>query len=210
MSLLLEALKKAEKAKEDAQRRARGDGAGAQASAFDPEATAVEEGRHVTTRDELPDISAPLEILSDDLRPAPSAKPAPMELSLADEPPPPQAKPAPRRESRGAAAQGPAANSERATAQRVFEAKFKEPNPRLPFYITMALLGAFAVTTVVYFWIQLRPPAPLVNTNPVRSPDEKPVDVAAQKPAAAAASTDAAPPAATAIPGLPGALPAPP
>jgi hypothetical protein len=56
MSLLLEALKKAEKAKEEAQRRARA-GAGradAPASAFDPEATQVEAGRHVTTRTECP------------------------------------------------------------------------------------------------------------------------------------------------------------
>jgi hypothetical protein len=58
MSLLLEALKKAEKAKEEAQRRARS-GAASDAPA-DPDATMVEAPRHVRTRDELPDISAPL------------------------------------------------------------------------------------------------------------------------------------------------------
>ena len=65
MSLLLEALKKAEKAKEDAQRRAKGADAGApaQPSAFDPETTVLDDGRHVTTRDELPAASTPLEIL---------------------------------------------------------------------------------------------------------------------------------------------------
>ena len=74
MSLLLEALKKAEKAKEDAQRKAKaGAAAGIAASVFDPESTVMDDGRHVTTRDELPDISAPLEILSADLRPAPFA-----------------------------------------------------------------------------------------------------------------------------------------
>lgn len=213
MSLLLEALKKAEKAKEDAQRRARSDadGAAPPASAFDPEATAVDEGRHVTTRDQLPDISSPLEILSDDLRPEPAPRQAPIELSLAEEAaPPPPPKPAARRETRSGSSQSAAANSERATAQRVFEAKFKEPNPRLPFYITVGVLGVFAVCTVAYFWIQLRPPQPLVNTNPVRPTDEKPVDVAALKPAAVPGAPETAPANASAIPGLPGALPTPP
>ena len=46
MSLLLEALKKAEKAKEDAQRRAKGaeSDAPAQPSVFDPEATVLDDG----------------------------------------------------------------------------------------------------------------------------------------------------------------------
>ena len=213
MSLLLEALKKAEKAKEDAQRKAKaGAAAGIAASVFDPESTVMDDGRHVTTRDELPDISAPLEILSDDLRPAPFASQPP--LALADAPPaaapaPREPKPAPRREAPraaggAAASREPAANTERATAQRVFEAKFREPNPRLPFYITMAVLSAFAVGTVAYFWIQLRPPPALVNTSPVRSPDEKPVEVSAQPPAGTAAA-----PAAAVIPGLPNAAPPP-
>jgi len=207
MSLLLEALKKAEKAKEEAQRRAKASGAADLAA--DPEATVAAEPRHVTTRDELPDISAPLEIVSDDLRrPEPPAKAPPRELSLAEDPPaaaPPPRDPrvAPRREAaRAAASQSAAQNTERATAQRVFEAKFKEPNPRLPFFITVGVLSVFAISTVIYFWIQLRPPAPLVNTNPVRSADEKPVEVAAvPKPAAVAAPSD---PTAAAIPGLPG------
>jgi hypothetical protein len=160
MSLLLEALKKAEKAKEEAQRRAKGAAAGdAQPSAFDPEATVLDENRHVTTRNELPDISAPLEILSEDLRSGAQAKAAPIQLALADEAPPraPQPKAAPRRESARTAAEAretasaAAAATERSTAQRVFEAKFKEPNPRLPFYITVAVLGAFALGTVGYF-----------------------------------------------------------
>jgi tetratricopeptide (TPR) repeat protein len=213
MSLLLEALKKAEKAKEEAQRRAKGAEAPEAKSAFDPEATVLDEGKQVTTRDQLPDISAPLEIASDDLKPP--AKTPPRELSLVDEPqaasprPPPPREPktaAPRREPPARAAAGPAGaqNAERVAAQRVFEAKFKEPNPRLPFYITVGVLGLFAVSTVVYFWIQLRPPAPLVNANPVRPSDEKPVDVsAAPKPATAAPAAET--PASAAIPGLPGA-----
>jgi len=213
MSLLLEALKKAEKAKEDAQRRAKGAGAPAQPSAFDPDTTVLDDGRHVTTRDELPDASAPLEILADELRPA--TKAAPLELRLADEPPAPEPKVAPPRQPARAAtapqatqsAQNAAAGAERATAQRVFEAKFREPNPRLPFFITMGALSAFALGTVVYFWIQLRPAPPLINPNPQRAANEKPVDPAALKPAASPSAPGS--PAAAAIPGLPGSLPAP-
>jgi tetratricopeptide (TPR) repeat protein len=217
MSLLLEALKKAEKAKEEAQRRAKGADAGAvaeQPSAFDPESTVLEEGKHVTTRDELPDISAPLQILSEDLHPAAPPKAAPAELRLAEEPPPArEAKPAPPREPGRAAAsarsaqgaQNAAAGAERATAQRVFEAKFKEPNPRLPFFITLGVLGAIAIGAVAYFWIQLRStPSLAINTNPARAADEKPVDPAVLKPAALPGAAETAP-AAAAIPGLPGA-----
>jgi tetratricopeptide (TPR) repeat protein len=219
MSLLLDALKKAEKAKEEAQRRADAGASAppAPASAFDPEATAIDDGRHITTRDELPDISLPLEILSDDLRPAAPGKAAPLELALAEEPPAVapapalsarETKPAPRRDAaRAAAGQNSAANAERATAQRVFEAKFKEPNPRLPFFITTGVLGALALATVVYFWLQLRPAPALINANPPRSADERPVDSAAlQAPAAPTPGSPAA--AAAGIPGLPGSAPA--
>jgi len=212
MSLLLEALKKAEKAKEDAQRRAREVNAGSEPapSAFDAEATVAVEGRHVMRRDELPDISAPLEIVSDDLRPATPAKSSPpLELRLADEPPPPPApepSAAPRRAAQRAVTgtkAADAAGSERAAAQKVFEAKFREPNPRLPFYITMAFLGIFAVGTGIYFWIQLRPAPSLVNTNPVRSANEKPSEPNTDNRAANPAAPAGAGPAA--IPGLPGA-----
>ena len=210
MSLLLEALKKAEKAKEDAQRRARDGSAGGEpaASIFDAEATVKVEGRHVTRRDELPDISAPLEIVSDDLRPtAPSKSTAPLELMPTAEPPAapaPERASAPRKTARaGATAPSTdAAGAERASAQKVFEAKFREPNPRLPFYITMGVLGAFAVGTAIYFWIQLRPAPSLVNTNPTRSPSENAVATSAAKPAATAAAPASTGPAA--IPGLPG------
>ena len=214
MSLLLEALKKAEKAKEDAQRRARGDDEAADAavpaSAFDPESTVLDDGKHVTRRDELPDISAPLEILSDDIRPA-ASKAAPLELSLADETPSaaPERRVAPRRAASRPAdsAATDAASAERASAQRVFEAKFKEPNPRLPFVITMGVLGLFAAGVVVYFWMQLRPPPPLVSANPPRAADEKPVDTSATAPGTAATNLPGTP-AAGAIPGLPGSTPA--
>ena len=65
MSLLLEALKKAEKAKEEAQRRARGEDAGGE---FHLEGEPAQP-KPVMTRPELPDIRQPLEILSDDIAP---------------------------------------------------------------------------------------------------------------------------------------------
>src|SRR6185436_11917300 len=149
-----------------------------------------------------------LEILSDDLRPAPQPRSAaPLELMPAEEPPP-EPKAAPRRAAPRAASNTQAADAtgaERAAAQKVFEAKFKEPNPRLPFFIAMGVLGVFAVGTAIYFWIQLRPAPSLVNTNPARSPSEKPVDVAAVQGAAAPTATAATASAGPgAIPGLPG------
>ena len=59
-------------------------GGEAQPSAFDPETTVLDENRHVTTRNELPDISAPLEILSEDLRAGAQPKAAPLQLALAE------------------------------------------------------------------------------------------------------------------------------
>jgi tetratricopeptide (TPR) repeat protein len=193
MSLLLEALKKAEKAKEEAQRRAQGERAEAPA----PQTSAPPEPEPVRTRNELPDIRQPLEILSEE-----PSKPEP---SLAEEKParaePPPSRPAPKPEAAQA--------SERAAARKVFEAKFREPNPRLPFLITLGALGVFAVGTVVYFWLQLRPPAPLVNLNPKPPAGEVQVAAAAPaKPAVTPAPTPTAPTAPapqTVIPGLPAA-----
>src|SRR5688572_7752941 len=178
MSLLLEALKKAEKAKEEAQRRERG-----------PEPSggdAAPEARPVMTRAELPDIKQPLEILSDDI--------APREAPAA----PPAARPEPSREREPQAA-------ERAAARRVFEAKFREPNPRLPFFLTLGVLGAFALGTVSYFWYQLRPPPSLVNANPVRTAaaSEAPVQLQVAEIRTAPAPTPSA------FAGLPAAAPAP-
>ncbi|TAK85943.1 MAG: tetratricopeptide repeat protein [Betaproteobacteria bacterium] len=187
MSLLLEALKKAEKAKEEAQRRARGEDTGGEPR-LDAEA-APPRPKAVMTRPELPDIRQPLEILSDDIAP----KAAPQPTAAVEKPPAapqPQKPVTPKPETQAA---------ERATAKKVFEAKFREPNPRMPFYITMAVLGIFFLGTVGYFWYQLRSPPALVNANPPKTGSEAPPQVAGAKPAEApvAAATPAA------IPGLP-------
>ena len=199
MSLLLEALKKAEKAKEEAQRRARAEGGEASAAP----ATAPER-RPALTRDNLPDISTPLEIATDDLSPAPARKAA-----LRPEPAlePLEPAPAPKPAARATAPKPAAAKASEeqvaaglASARNVFEAKFREPNPKMPFYITMGALGVFALGTVGYFWYQLRPPPSLVNLHPARQAE--PVIVGDAKTPLTAAVAPAAP--TSTIPGLPG------
>jgi len=172
MSLLLEALKKAEKAKEEAQRRAKGD-AGTELRIENP--SPVPE-KPVMTRAELPDIRQPLEILTDEIAPR-QAEPAPEAVEFNA----PQA-------------------ADRAAARKVFEAKFREPNPRLPFYVALACLGVAAIGIVGYFWYQLRPPPSLVNANPPRAAQQAaaPSPAPASRPAATAALATP-----TTIPGLP-------
>lgn len=218
MSLLLDALKKAEKAKGDAERRAQ------LADGVDPEATVVQ----VRTRNELPDISRPLEIHAEDIpggiqlaildSPVPDASPAaPAAQPAAQTSAPilPEAAPdqTPRRRqaTREKESAADSQTAQRAAVKNVFDAKFREPNPKLPFYITMAVLGAFAVGTVVYFWYQLRPPPSLVNTAGKPQPGEKNVDAAQAQPPSPPTAPQA-PTQAPAIPGLPGpsAAPAPP
>jgi tetratricopeptide (TPR) repeat protein len=181
MSLLLEALKKAEKAKEEAQRRANSESSG-QPTPLQLEGDAPAP-KAVLTRDKLPDITKPLEIAADGLA-EPSLQPAAA----------PRVSPQARRADPQSAG--------RATAKKVFEAKFKESNPRVPFYIVTGALGVFALCTVVYFWYQLRPPPLLVNANPQRSANEASAAAAPPSKPAAPPTAPAAGP--TAIPGLPG------
>jgi len=195
VSLLLEALKKAERAKEEAQRQAGNGGAGLELEAAPPAADA----KHIFTKDELPSISQTMEITSEGLgegTPGRSTEP-----DRAPQSPPPAA-----RASRAQSFEP--APEQRAAAKKVFEAKFREPNPKLAFYIVMGLLGAFAVGTVVYFWLQLRPAPPLVNPNPPRSGSEPPVSVPDAKPAAAPVADAAKAASAPEVAGLPDAKPA--
>ena len=196
MSLLLEALKKAERAKEEAQRRARGENANAAA-----EAPGVER-KDLMTRDRLPEITSPLEIVTDDLVPPPATPNQRAPLEIAPDPEP--AKGAPRARAAGAAT-APDAAASRSSAKKVFEAKFREPNPRMPFYVTLGVLGVFALGTLVYFWYQLRPPAALVNLNPPRQAEAAPpvANTGTPPPAVAAAPVAAS----NAIPGLPATAP---
>ncbi|MCX7141930.1 MAG: tetratricopeptide repeat protein [Proteobacteria bacterium] len=200
MSLLLEALKKAELAKQAAKEQP-------------PAADAAPP----FTRDRLPDISQPMEIRSEDLgiaEPKPKPAPAPvraekpvLELALEEPqqpapPPPPEPARAAPTEARYAPTEEtefplPAEAAERKQAQQLFEAKEMDVNPRKPFYITVGTLGLFALCTVGYFWYEMQPknnykippPLPQSATPPVAAaPAAPPVG-----PGTPAASTVAPP-----------------
>ena len=193
MSLLLEALKKAEKAKEEAQKRAQEGGGVPEASGelrLADEAPESATEPRVITRDELPPITAPLDIQSEDI-----ARTGDSGLSLQDEPRP-TPPPAP---STLARAEAPAA--QRAAARNAFEAKVREPNPRLPFFITMGMLGAACAGTVIYFWIQLSPRPSLYVTDP--KPQQEVVVAPAPATTSSAPTTSSGPSTSGAIPGLP-------
>src|SRR6266850_2412296 len=115
MSLLPEALKKAERAKQDAQRRVRAEPGGEpeelQGQAAARGAPAQSGAAPVTTRDQLPQISPKLEIVSDE----PLDKPA----SAPESAPPPASAPAATTAAESRAAE----EAGRASARKVFEAK---------------------------------------------------------------------------------------
>jgi Flp pilus assembly protein TadD len=140
MSLLLEALKKAELAKQIAK-----------AEAPPPEPRPPEPAAPVITREKLPDISQPLEIL-DDLPPERHAaggraeRPAvPLQAPEAVAP----VTPPPERESESPV--------ERARAQQLFQVKEMDYNPRRPFYLTLAALGLVGLVYGGYVWWQMQP-----------------------------------------------------
>ena len=125
MSLLLEALKKAERAKEEAQRRAAAE-AGRRAEPDVPGGRLETRQRPATSCRDIRQALAARRLRR-------AAGQAARRRSSAE----PAAAP-----SQPAGADWPRARDGR---RKVFEAKFSEPNPRLPFYITMGALGVFAV-----------------------------------------------------------------
>jgi Tfp pilus assembly protein PilF len=182
MSLLLEALKKAELAKQ---------------AAKEPPPT----GDVPFTRDKLPDITQPMEIEihSDDLRlsePAPAAIPRKKPvLELAPDEPPPWTAPAPQPAGTARPVHVdttyplPGDAPERKQAQQVFEAKELDVNPRKPFYFTVGALGLFALGTVGYFWYQLQPRTAFSAPPPSAQPAAPPVAAAPAAPAVAPDTT---------------------
>jgi Tfp pilus assembly protein PilF len=152
MSLLLDALKKAELAKQVAKTES----AAPEASTSVPPTQPDPAPRAITTREKLPDITQPIEILSDDLpspadqRPAEPAAPR-RELAL-EEPEPfePAARPS-------AAPAEPTPVRGRAQAEQMFKVKEMDYNPRRPFYLTVAALGVVAVAYGGYVWWQMQP-----------------------------------------------------
>jgi len=154
MSLLLDALKKAELAKQLAK-------AGAEKTASaEPEAPA-------TTREALRDVTPPLELMTDE--PAypeqgPAASSVRPELSF---------------QQPDLAAAGPdapryaaetAGEAERAQARQLFEVKEMDYNPRRPFYISLAVLGLVGAGYAGYVWWETRPKYAAVASIPPASP----------------------------------------
>jgi Tfp pilus assembly protein PilF len=189
MSLLLDALKKAELAKQIA----KAESPASEAAGSEP---AQPEGfpRSITTREKLPDITQPIEIHTDDL-PSPAearsagGAPARRELALEDpEPFAPAIRPVP-----------PASESppiaDRAQAEQLFQVKEMDYNPRRPFYVTLGALGAVAVAYGGYVWWQMRPHYSFAEAQAV--PGAPAAQVAVSVPAAAPAPVQ---PAATSVP----------
>lgn len=150
MSLLLDALKKAELAKQIAKADSAAETAGEDAASL------PEGAPRVITREKLPDITQPLEILTDDLpssgQPRPVEPPANRrELSLED--PAPYA-PAPQAPPMMRGQEQPAG---RAQADQLFQVNEMDYNPRRPFYLTLCALGVAAAGYGGYVWWQMRP-----------------------------------------------------
>ena len=203
MSLLLEALKKAELAKQVAK---------GEAPSAEPKS---EPPKPVMTREKLPDISQPLEILSDDLPSSETkaAEPAAArpEFSLQEQ------------ETFEPAAQPIlstnefARTAERAQAQQLFQVKEMDYNPRRPFHLTLGALVLVGLGYAGYVWWQMRPkyavPPVELQARPVATPAQS---VTASAPVAEPSQPAAAPPppvqapqaavpapARTAVPGIP-------
>jgi tetratricopeptide (TPR) repeat protein len=206
MSLLLEALKKAELAKQVAK---------AEAPSAEPERAPSEPTKPVVTREKLPDIRQPLEILTDDLSSSESkaaetagARP---EFSLQEQ------------ETLEPAAQPIlstnefARTAERAQAQQLFQVKEMDYNPRRPFYLSLGALALVGLSYAGYVWWQMRPkyaiPPVELQAQPAATRAQSatasaPLATPSQPDAAPVPQTSAPAPARAAIPGIPPIQPA--
>jgi Tfp pilus assembly protein PilF len=165
VSLLLDALRKAELAKQQNPATAPSE---PPSSEYSGAPLSVEPPN--ITRDHLPDITQPLEILSTDL---PSAHRAGNRDSVA---PAPATLP-PMDIGRPATNIPATDNAERRSARALFEAKTVDYNPRRPFYWTAGALGGVALFAVAYFAYQLYAPRPAFYTGPAGNPPAKPIAV---------------------------------
>jgi Flp pilus assembly protein TadD len=170
--LLLEALKKAELAKQQgAAGQAGASGADASLPAAMPELPPAElaADKPLITRDRLPDITQPLEILSEDLPSAAAPKRERPPVSTGAEPVAPassRAIPVAERPERSAASPAVGQDQDRASARQLFEAKTPDYNPRRPFYYAVGAIGVVAIGVVGYFAYQVLAPRPSFYTGP--------------------------------------------
>jgi tetratricopeptide (TPR) repeat protein len=156
MSLLLEALKKAELAKQNAMAEQ------TPVQPPDPETDGQARQDHVFTRAHLPDLNEPMDIRAEDLA-APRREPVMAEPppSLVPAPPAPEALRAevpvqPASRGRTEADARPA----RDAARQLFDVKEVDYNPRRPFHITLGALIAAAMGYGGYVWWQMQPRYP--------------------------------------------------
>ena len=161
----------------------------------------VRPAARVITREKLPDISEPLEILTDDLpssEPAAETAAASSELSLqGEETFEPAAQPAPSTNEFGRTA-------ERAQAQQLFQVKEMDYNPRRPFYLTLGALALVGLGYGGYLWWQMQPKYSVAPVQTQARPVEAPAQSAAASAPVAAPSEPAAPVSARpAVPGIP-------
>jgi Tfp pilus assembly protein PilF len=200
--LLLEALKKAELAKQQGTATQPPDGAatpeaGGAGLTVEP-APLTESERPLITRDRLPDITQPLEILSEDLPSAGARREAPPAGAAAG--------PQPGSAAAGAAGLAAVAAAERVgrspttpepeeqdrlSARQLFEAKDMDYNPRRPFFIAVGALGVGALAVIGYFLFQIYAPRPSFYTGAGAKPT--PIATAPAPPAAPATQPSAVP-----------------
>jgi Flp pilus assembly protein TadD len=220
VSLLLEALKKAELAKQ--QGTASQPGEGSPLPDHAGSGLTLEPGPGpqtrppLITRDRLPDITQPLEILSEDLPSAgarreptpaeaggaPAVAPAPVNLRASAD--------ASERATQVAAEQE---ERDRLSARQLFEAKDVEYNPRRPFFIAVGAVGVLTLAVVGYFVYQMYAPRPSFYAGPPGTTPPQPIaaaaapapEPAAPAPEAARSTPIAAAPAAAAAPAETGA-----
>jgi Tfp pilus assembly protein PilF len=191
VSLLLEALKKAELAKQQNPPAPHSE-VPAPTSEYAGAPLSVEPPN--ITRDRLPDITQPLEILSTDL---PSAR---QDVTRDSAPAAPMTAP-PGDIARPPASLSGGDDADRRSARALFEAKAVDYNPRRPFYWTAGALGGVALLTVAYFAYQLYAPRASFYTGPVGGQPAKPIaaapvpETAQPKPEPQPVADPAAPPA---------------
>jgi len=186
VSLLLEALKKAELAKQQSAGAQQGEptvpapeARGGPLSLEPLTGNSVEPP--LITRDRLPDITQPLEILSEDLPSAGARREAaPRPAARAPEQPPLPVRPTPTlegadRETRTNAA---AEDSARAYARQLFEAKSVDYNPRRPFFIALGALVVVGVAAAGYFAYQVMAPRPSFYAGPAGGRATQPIATA--------------------------------
>jgi Tfp pilus assembly protein PilF len=207
--LLLEALKKAELAKQQGTATQPPDGAatpeaGGAGLTVEP-APLTESERPLITRDRLPDITQPLEILSEDL-PSAGARREPPPAGAAAGPQPGSAAAA-ERVGRSPTTPEPE-EQDRLSARQLFEAKDMDYNPRRPFFIAVGALGVGALAVIGYFLFQIYAPRPSFYTGAGAKPT--PIATAPAPPAAPATQPSAIPATAAPTPAAASSAPAPP